>query len=85
MARSLRRTLESMATPSSVKTYGRYLGCLPRREPVVVAASSKVTICDLKSLVSSQVNWNMKSAGNRWRLRRTAWLRTLVGTSYNRA
>lgn len=41
--------------------------------------------CDLRFPNSSSFNWNMKSVGNRSRFRRTAWLSTRVGTSYNSA
>jgi len=72
-ARELRRTLESIATPCSVKAWGGYLRCAPR--PVF-----KVTSCDLKAEASSLESSNMKSGGNRSRFRRTAWLRTLTAT-----
>jgi hypothetical protein len=65
MARLLRRTLESMATPCSVKANGRYFRCCPR-------PSFKVTICDLKTSASASLTWNMKSSGNRARFRLTA-------------
>ena len=65
MARGLRKTLESMATPCSVNAYGRYLRCDPR--PL-----SKITICDLKDTASCMCSRNMKSAGKRSRLRLTA-------------
>jgi hypothetical protein len=78
-ARGLRSTLESIATPCSVKARGRY-----RLPPQL-----EVTNCDLKleaphwSLKfsnSSGVSWNMKSSGNLSMLRLTAWLKTFVGT-----
>lgn len=52
MACRLRRALESMATPCSVKAYGRY-----RRPPLF-----EVTFWHLKN--SFGVNWSMKSSGN---------------------
>ena len=73
MALSERRTLLSIATPFSVKAYGIYL------EPPL--PPFEVTICDLKH--SSFVSWNIKSVGNRWILRLTAWFNTLVSTPYN--
>ena len=89
MARLLRRTLESMATPCSVKAYGRYLMFWPR---------FKITDCDLEVCfafsaeqrgiarpASSQESWNMKSSGNLSALRRTACTSTRGFTSYNRA
>jgi hypothetical protein len=53
-ALSLLRTLEIMATPCSVKAYGKYFRCWPR--PRI-----KVEKCDLKELFSSWVKRNMKS------------------------
>ena len=47
-------TLESMATPCSVKAYGA-----ARRDPPQL----EITICDFKVANSSIVSWNMKSAG----------------------
>ena len=73
-ARLLRSTLESMATPCSVKAWGRYFRCRPR--PL-----SNVTICDLKAADSSGVSSNMKSAGNRSSFRLTAWFKTFVDTA----
>src|SRR5437588_11133640 len=84
-ARELRRTLESIATPCSVKAKGRYLTFWPR---------FKVTFCDLERLLrwevvtirdlilscSAFVSWNMKSDGNLCELRLTAWFNDLVVT-----
>lgn len=70
-----RSTLESIATPCSVKTQGRYRG--PPRP------SFEVTNCDLKSVSSCAVRRNAKSFGKRSRLRPTAWFRTFVGTAYS--
>ena len=42
----------------------------------------EVTDCDLKDALSSAVNWSMKSSGNRFRFRRTAWFSTFVWTPY---
>jgi hypothetical protein len=77
-ARPLLRTDESMATPCPVKAYGG------RRKPIR-AVELEVTICDLQLSNSSWLSWNIKSSGNRLRLRRTAWLRALVGTWYKSA
>lgn len=52
-ARSLRSTLESMATPCSVKAYGG-LRAPPQLE---------VTNCGFKLLNSLTLSWNMKSWG----------------------
>ena len=57
-------TLDSIETPCSVKTKGRYL--LP---PFPIF---EVAICDLKEIHSSCVNWNIKSDGNRSIFRFTA-------------
>ena len=65
IARSLLSTLESIATPCSVNAYGRY-----RLPPY--PAELEVAICDLKISLSPVLSLNMKSAGNRLRLRRTA-------------
>ena len=64
IASALRRTLDNIATPCSVKAYGAF-----RRPPRPTFA---VTICDLKDLVSCAVSRNMKSDGKRSRLRLTA-------------
>ena len=61
----LRRTLESIATPCSVKAKGA-----ERRPPW--DSKLEVTICDFKFCHSDLVSWNMKSAGKRSRLRFTA-------------
>jgi len=50
----LLKTLESIATPCSVKTIGRYL----------TPPQLEVTNCDLKLANSSLVNSNIKSSGN---------------------
>ncbi len=75
-ARRLRRTLESMATPCSLKARGRYLECRPR---------SKIPKWNLRELCSAAVSWNMKSGGNRAMFRRTALFRFPVVTPYNSA
>jgi hypothetical protein len=54
-----------MATPCSVKAWGRYLRCWPR-------PAFKVTACDLRAAHSEAVSWNMKARGNRARFRLTA-------------
>jgi len=54
IASSLLKTLESIATPCSVKTIGRYL----------TPPQLEVTNCDLKLANSSWVNSNIKSSGN---------------------
>src|SRR5262249_35507156 len=77
-ARLLRNTLDSIATPCSVKANGRYFRWRPRPR-------FKITNCDLKASCSARVSWNMKSAGNRTRLRLTAWLSARVGTPYSAA
>src|SRR6266571_961477 len=77
IARSLLRTVDNMATPCSVKAYGAYR--LPPRPLFEVA------ICDLKNAPSSEVSWNMKSFGNRGRLRLTCSFRRLVVTPYRTA
>ena len=59
--------------PCSVKAKGGF------RRPIR-AVGLDITICDFQSSSSTLVSWNMKSAGKRERLRRTAWLRALVGT-----
>jgi len=61
----------SVATPCSVNAYGF---------DHLVVARFKVTICDLKSLISCSVSWNMKSFGNLSMLRLTACIRTFVST-----
>ncbi len=63
IARRLRSTLESIATPCSVKTRGSL-----RLPPCEL----EVTNCDFKFLASSRVNLKAKSAGNREALRDTA-------------
>ena len=62
IARGLRSTLDSMATPCSVKAYGRY-----RRPP----RDFEVTDCDLKRVASSGVSPKRKSAGKRPEFRLT--------------
>jgi hypothetical protein len=64
-ARGLRRMLESIATPCSVKAYGR-LRRPPRRRVF------EVTDCDLNLFASTAVIRNMKSDGKRLRFRSTA-------------
>src|SRR4030042_788857 len=52
---SLRKTVESMATPCSVKAYGRYLRCFP------ILLFPKVTNCDLIFCLLFEVPiWNLK-------------------------
>ena len=55
MARLLLNTLDSIATPCSVKAYGLALRLPPQLE---------ITICDFKLANSLSVNWNIKSSGN---------------------
>jgi hypothetical protein len=57
MARSLFKTLDSIATPCSVKTIGVYFIFFPL---------IKVTICDCHISVSFLVSRNMKSIGKRF-------------------
>jgi len=71
IALSLFSTLESMATPCSVKAIGGYFACCPL---------FKVTFCDLKARSSSRDNSNMKSSGKRSVFLRTACFNTLVST-----
>ncbi len=80
MARGLLRMLAAMMAPCSVKARDRYLRCWPRPGASMVLAS-KVANCDLKAAHSSAVRANTKSAGNLARLRLTASLSRLVGTS----
>lgn len=75
MARSLFKTLESMATPCSVNAYGGLL--MP-----ILALGLDVAICDIQFAVSSLLSRNMKSAGNLFRLRLTCSLRRPVETPY---
>lgn len=67
-------TLDSIATPCSVKTVTRLENF--RLEDV--------TNCDIPA-ISSRVNSNMKSDGNRSRLRLTLWFSVRVSTPYNSA
>ena len=82
MAVSLLSIEESIATPSSVKAKGAYLGYFPR-------PSSKVTNCDLilifNKLYSSRERVNIKSSGNLPRFLRTACFNALVSTPYSLA
>src|SRR5438270_4698354 len=55
-ARELRRTLESMATPCSVKT----MGVAPPNFPRV-----GITVCDTRLLISAAESANIKSPGKR--------------------
>jgi len=71
-ARGLRRTLDSMATPCSVKAYGRW-----RRPPRPLIGA-----CRVRLATSSMVSLNTKSAGNRSRFRRTASFRRFGETPY---
>jgi hypothetical protein len=72
-ARSFLRTLESMATPSSVNTRGSH-----RRPPWRLEL--EVTVRDLKLSASARLSRNAKSSGKRSVFRETAWLRALVVT-----
>ena len=74
IARGLRSTLDSIATPCSVKAYGRY-----RRPP----RDFEVTDCDLKRVASSGVSPKRKSAGKRPEFRLTAWTSAFVRTPYS--
>ena len=80
-ARGLRRTLESMATPCSVKAWGRcrrppleITVCdLKSDTPMIAAASASGTVVrTLRDRTSASVSLNMKSAGNRSAFRLTA-------------
>lgn len=73
--RVLCNTLDSMATSSSVKAYGRYL----------VPPQLEVAICGLKLLNSSLVNRNIKSSGKRSIFLLTCCFRYFVSTPYNTA
>jgi len=64
--------------PSWVKAYGG------RRSPIL-ADELEVTTCDLQFSISTFESRDAKSSGKRSILRLTAWLSTLVGTSYNSA
>jgi hypothetical protein len=65
-----------MATPCSVKAYGNaptfLLDAVTECDRIPSAERDEVTICDLKSVHSSSVSRNMKSAGNRSRFLLTA-------------
>jgi hypothetical protein len=61
-ARRLRKTLDSIPTPCSVKALGS-----ARREPPRLPF--EITFCDFKRATSSGVNRNAKSPGNRAGLR----------------
>ena len=79
IAVSLRNTLDSIATPLSVKANGAYFGNFPR------PSISKVTICDLNlsfnELYSMSESVNMKSSpSNRSMFLRTACFKTRVST-----
>ena len=76
MARSLLRTLDSIATPCSVNAKGKYLEYRP---------GSKITFCDLRDRFSSFVSSNIKSLGNRFLFLLTACFSTLVSTPYKPA
>src|SRR5947199_10313765 len=73
IARGLRSTLDSIATPCSVKAYGRY-----RRPP----RDFEVTDCDLKRVASSGVSPKRKSAGKGPEFRLTGWTSAFVRTPY---
>ena len=75
MAQSLFKTLESMATPCSVKTIGGFL--VP---PLPIGFD--ITDCDIKRLNSCSSNTNMKSSGNLLRFLLTACVSALVSISY---
>jgi hypothetical protein len=63
-ATELFNTADSIATPCSVNTKGKY-----RLPPCI---SLEVTICDLKFCISSSDNWIRNDSGNRSELRLTA-------------
>ena len=75
-ALSLFYTLDSIATPCSVKTRGK---CLvpPCFSPLLL----DIPIWNIKFSSSISVSWNIKSSGNRFRLRRTCSFNRFVGTS----
>ena len=67
--KKVRRTVESIATPCSVKAWGRYLVCFPCGSDFVLDATSsafsttcnlKITVCDLKIATSSRVSWDRR-------------------------
>ena len=75
-ARSLRSTLESMATPSCVKAYGS--------EPPRLRFEG-ITFCDTNASASSWLSRNMKSGGKRASLRPTCWRSAIALTPYRSA
>jgi len=75
MAISLRSTPESIAMPCSVKAKGGAEFFL----------FDDITNCDIISLTSSADSWNIKSGGNRFKFRFTAWFSSPVFTWYNLA
>lgn len=77
MALWLRSTLDSMATPCSVKALGK-----KRLPPLPVFDLPNWKI---KALASSKVRPNEKSGGNRDGLRDTAWFKLPVVTPYSAA
>ena len=87
MACSLFSTVESMATPCSVKAIGAY--CVPPRvsrfevptwylKTAALSAPFEVTNCDLKVANYSAESTNIKSPGKRSAFRLTACLSTFV-------
>src|SRR5262249_3228378 len=81
MARSLRRTLESIAMPSCVKAWGAWRAIIGD----LFEADFAVTNRDRKSANSRGLSWNMKSSGNRSLLRLTACINAFGSTSYRAA
>ena len=75
MATSLFYNPESIATPCSVKAYGR----------ADLGLFDVITICDESVIHSSSVNWNIKSGGNLLRFLLTDWFSTRVSTWYSLA
>ena len=75
IATSLFSKPESIATPCSVKAKGG----------VEVFLFDAVTKRDRILRNSSTVNWNIKSGGNLFKLRFTAWFKAFVSTWYNLA
>src|SRR4030042_289626 len=67
----------AITVPCSVNACGR----VPRPPRL----DFDIAICDVKQAASSPVSWNIKSSGNRLRLRLTASLKRKVGTPYRAA
>ena len=75
MATSLLSRPDSIATPCSVKAKGS----------ADFGLFDVITICDELAAHSSEVNWNIKSAGNLFKFLLTDWFSARVSTWYNQA